>query len=272
MTEAFSGWLYEAGIGENCAALIENGELIKIRIERESGSLRVGAIADAKFAKQWVAGRSGLVELPDGREALLQPLPAGLTEGATVRIEITRQAIQERRGQYKRAKARPAVGDIELADGMSLLEEMEASGLPMMQVHSHDEDRLGAYGWHELLEQAATGRVDFEGGSLLIAITPAMTVIDVDGLLVPVELAKRAAKEIALTLGRLDITGNIGVDFPTLEAKVDRNIVAAIFDEHMVGDCERTAINGFGFMQIIRRKLRPSVPEIMQANRATRVC
>ena len=91
--------------------------------------------------------------------------------------------------------------------------------------------------------------------------------IDVDGPLAPFELAKRAAKEIALALARFDISGNIGVDFPTLQAKAERAAVTAIFDDYMTANCERTAINGFGFMQIVSRKLRPSVLEIMQANR-----
>lgn len=268
MTEPFSGWLYESGIGENRAALIKNDELVRMRIEREGAGLRMGAIVEAKFSMQWVAGRSGIVTLPDGREALLQPLSKGLTEGALVRIEIVREAIQEKRGQYKRAKARPAHDETALSDGVTLWEEINNSEFAVINIHAHDSDRLGELGWHEAIEQAETGRVDFDGGSLLVVSTPAMTVIDVDGPLPPLELAKRAAKEIALTLVRLDITGNIGVDFPTLEAKADRNAAAQIFDDHMIGDCERTAINGFGFMQIVSRKTRQSMIEIMQSDRS----
>lgn len=269
MTESFSGWLYESGIGENRAALIGNGELLRMRIERKSLSARAGAVVEAKFTKQWVAGRSGIVKLSDGSEALLQPLPKGLSEGAPVRVQIVREAIQERRGQYKRAKGKPATGDIDLSDGSTLLEEILSSGSPVIEVHPHEEDRLGAYGWHEAMEQAETGKVEFDGGCLLMDSTSAMTVIDVDGPLPTVELAKRAAKEIALALRRLDISGNIGVDFPTLDMKSDRSAVGQIFDDHMIADCERTAINGFGFMQIVSRKIRPSVIEMVQANRAT---
>ncbi|GAB5487911.1 MAG: hypothetical protein Pars2KO_14810 [Parasphingorhabdus sp.] len=268
MTEPFSGWLYESGIGENRAALIDNDELVRMRIERERGGLRIGAVVEAKFAKQWVSGRSGIVALPDGREALLQPLPRGLMEGALVRIEIIREAIQEKRGQYKRAKAKPVHDDIELGEGQTLWDEIGSSEFSVTIVHAHGSDRLGESGWHEAMEQAETGRVEFDGGSLLIVSTPAMTVIDVDGLLSPLELAKRAAKQIALSLIRLDITGNIGVDFPTLEAKADRNAVAEIFDDHMIGDCERTAINGFGFMQVVSRKVRQSMIETAQMDRS----
>lgn len=267
MTEDFSGWLYEAGIGENRAALIEHGEMVRVRIEREISSQRVGAVLDAKFSKLWVAGQSGIVTLPSGQEALLQPLPNGLTEGAEVRVELIRQAITEKHGQYKRAKVKPAAPGAQLQAGLSLLQELKAGEFPVRPVDPHQDDLLRQYGWHGVLEQADTGHVDFDGGSLLISLTPAMTVIDVDGPLPAIELAKRAAKEIAHSLTRLDITGNIGVDFPTLEAKAERNAVVQIFDDQMSGNCERTAINGFGFMQIISRKVRPSVLEILQSQR-----
>ncbi len=247
---------------------LEHGKLAQIRIERADGRARAGAVVDAKFTRQWVSGRSGIITLPDGQEALLQPLPKGLTEGSMVRVEIVRAAMTERGGQAKRARARPAEADSPLNDGPDLMAEINDAGLPVRQVHAHDEDVLSRHGWHEAVEQAETGRIDFEGGSLLVSLTPAMTLFDVDGPLAPFELAKRAAKEIALALVRFDISGNIGIDFPTLQAKAERAAVTAIFDEYMTGNCERTAINGFGFMQIVSRKLRPSLLEILQANRS----
>ncbi len=268
MADFANGWLYEAGIGENRALRLENDALVQIRVERANGSARAGALVDAKFTQQWVAGKSGIVTLPDGQEALLQPLPRGLTEGSMVRVEIVRAAMIERGGQAKRAKARPAEMDSSLNDGRDLLAEISAAGIPVKQVHAHEADHFGQHGWHEAIEQAEAGRIDFDSGSLLVSLTPAMTLIDVDGPLAAFDLAKRAAKEIALALVRFDIAGNIGVDFPTLEAKTERAAVTSIFDEYMTANCERTAINGFGFMQIVSRKVRPSVPEIMQANRS----
>lgn len=269
MAEVAHGWLYEAGIGENRALRLEHGELAQVRVERADGRARPGAVVDAKFTRQWVAGKSGIVTLPDGQEALLQPLPAGATEGSMVRVEIVRAAISERGGQAKRAKARPAEADSALRDGPDLLAELAASDLPVRQTHAHEEDVLARHGWHEAMEQAETGRIDFEGGNLLVSLTPAMTLFDVDGPLAPFELAKRAGREVARALVRFDVRGNIGVDFPTLQAKAERSAVTAIFDDHMTANCERTAINGFGFLQIVSRKSGPSVLEILQASRAT---
>lgn len=259
-----SGWLYEAGIGENRALLIADGEAVQMRIERDDQQIVAGAIVDGKFTRQWVAGQSGIVTLASGEEILLQPLASGVTEGARVRVEITRPALSEQAGQHKRAKARPAAANAILSDGPSLLDEIGADGLPLRQVHSHEADLLGQYNWHEWMEQAQTGQISFDGGMLLISLTPAMVVIDVDGPLTAPELANRAAREIALALVRLDIGGNIAVDFPTLTTKAQRSAVAVTFDQYFTGQGERTAINGFGLMQIIRRKTRRSALEIAQ--------
>lgn len=261
-----NGWLYEAGIGENRALRVADGELIAVRVERDRRGAKLGSIVDAQFTELWVVGRSGIVTLESGEQCLLQPLPKGLTEGAPVRVEIVREALDEKGGQSKRAKARPTADDSALETGPSLLDTIEASGEPVRTVQAHEPDMLAAFGWNEAIEQAETGWIDFDGGSLLMSLTPAMTVIDVDGPLAPFELAKRAAKEVALALTRFDIGGSIGVDFPTLTAKAERTEVSTIFDNHMTGKCERTAINGFGLMQVVARKTGASILEVMQAD------
>jgi len=267
LTDSETGWFYEAGIGENRAILLEQGVLVAARLERHGDSAKAGAIVDAKFQSQWVAGRSGIIALENGEEVLLQPLPKGLTEGAIVRVEIVREAMAERGGQSKRAKAKPVSGTPSRMPAPQLLEDLNITKYDVRQVHPHDDDIFAQYGWHDALEQADSGLVAFDGGNLLISLTPAMTVIDVDGPLPPLELAKRAAGEIARALSRLQLTGSIAVDFPTLQSKADRNAVCAIFDEQMTGNCGRTAINGFGLMQIVSRKVRPSISEIIQSDR-----
>ena len=42
-------WLYEAGIGEARAALVDDGAIVEARIERESEGPRVGAIVAARL-------------------------------------------------------------------------------------------------------------------------------------------------------------------------------------------------------------------------------
>ena len=106
--------------------------------------------------------------------------------------------------------------------------------------------------------------IDFPGGELRMSLTPAMTLFDVDGFLPPVELAMAGAEAAADAIRRLDIGGSIGIDLPTLPSREDRLRAVAALDAVLPRPFERTAVNGFGFLQVIRRRERRSLPELMQ--------
>jgi hypothetical protein len=89
-----------------------------------------------------------------------------------------------------------------------------------------------------------------------------MTMIDVDGWLAPAQLAQVAAWAAARAIRRLDISGSIGIDFPTLGAKQARREVDQVLDEFLTKPSERTAINGFGFVQVVRPRSRASLVEL----------
>lgn len=255
-------WLYEAGIGEARAALVEDGAIVEARIDRDDGRLKAGKVAIARLTRK--AGRAGRGEVElEGGTALLAPVPPGITEGAPLTVEIIREAIPER-GNPKLPLARPADGPPCAAP--SLLEALEKSGEPVRAVPPHGPDLLEEAGWSELLEQAETGLVPFPGGLLRIALTPAMTVIDVDGDLAPAELAVRGATAAGQAIRRFDIGGSIGLDLPTLPDKRARQAAAEALDAALPQPFERTAVNGFGFLQIVRRRVRPSLMELVQSD------
>ncbi|MES2288822.1 MAG: ribonuclease E/G [Pseudomonadota bacterium] len=261
-------WLYEAGIGEARAALVEDGEVIEALIEPDTSVWRAGAIANAQLIEILMPGRRGVARLDDGTEALVEPLAREWTQGARVRVEIVREAIAEPRNP-KRAKARPAV-DAALKAGPHLRDRIAASGIPVADCLPHGEDRLEAAGWSEVLASAQSGRVEFEGGTLLIEPTAAMTVIDIDGYLPPASLAFAAAEAAARAIRRFGIAGSIGIDFPTLGNRDERQTAAERFDAGLPQPFERTAINGFGLMQVIRPRLRASLIEQLRAGPAAR--
>jgi hypothetical protein len=125
-------------------------------------------------------------------------------------------------------------------------------------------NELAKLGWDDLVEQARSGIVGFEGGELRIVPTPAMTLIDVDGHLPPEELAMIGARQAAKAIRRLDIGGSIGIDLPTVGSKALRLAAAAAVDALLAQPFERTAINGFGFVQIVRPRQRASLLELAQ--------
>ncbi len=254
--------LIEFGIGETRALVLEHGDVVEAHVERAGDGLRCGDVWDARLTTILLTGRRGIIHA-GVHEALLEPLPPALTEGALVRVEITREALPEA-GRPRLAKVRVAgaPGTIPgpVSAGPSLAARLQARGFACRTLPRHGPDELEAAGWSEAVETAATGHVTFEGGLLTISPTPAMTVIDVDGPLPPPELARRAAVAATQAIRRFDITGSIGIDFPGTDRAV-RLELAALLDKHLPAPFERTAVNGFGFVQIVRPRQRASLIE-----------
>ena len=251
-------WLYEEGIGENRAILVERGEIIEAAIELP-GAVAAGAILPARLTKVMVPGRRGLAWLQSGGDAIVEPLPVTLTEGAAFNAEIVREAIPEA-GRAKLARAQPTEAAPRPAPTL-------AERIGPHDVHpSHGPDLFEQAGWSELLEEASTGEIAFAGGALRMSLTPAMTLFDVDGSLPPAELAVAGARAAARAIRRFGLGGSIGVDLPTLGDRAERQAAAAAFDSLLPQPFERTAVNGFGFLQVVRRRERLSVPEILQAD------
>ena len=250
-------WLIERGIGETRAALVENGEIIEARIELE-GVVSSGSVMSARLASPGTNGRNAIVISEGGSEYLLPRGAPGVTQGATLSIEVTRAAIPGHE-PWKRPLARltdkahclvPPLGD----------RLQPARHLPFPA----RADELDEAGWDDLIDQAGTGVVAFAGGELRISATPAMTLIDVDGYLSPEDLAVLGAAEAARAIRRLDIGGSIGIDLPTSGSKDARHAAAAAIDQVVPHPFERTAVNGFGFVQVVRPRTRASLVELAQ--------
>jgi hypothetical protein len=256
-------WLCEAGIGEVRAALVVDGVILDARVEREGG-VRAGSVRRARLTRITTPGRRGLVAFDDG-EAVLEPLPEGVAEGGRLLVEIVREPIPET-GRPKQARARAAAAGASPCDGPDLAAQLVATGRPVVTLPAHGADRLEAAGWSELIEEATSGAIDFPGGALRLSVTPAMALFDVDGALPPAALALAGAQAAARAIRRMDIGGSIGIDLPTVSDKAVRQAVAAAVDAILPQPFERTAVNGFGFLQIVRRRTRASLPELLAAD------
>lgn len=254
-------WLIEEGIGEERAVLVRNEQIIATR-HRWPEELQCGTITDAQLIHRRSGSSRGVISFSGGQQALVRRLPANACEGASYRVRVTRPAMHEH-GRSKWAQA-------EIAD---LPEAPPASLATSLAAESHETKivrRIPSHWWEDAVTDALAAGRAFPGGSISLFPTPAMTLIDVDGDLPPRQLALSAVEPVVEAIARMDIGGNIGIDFPTLPSKEDRrNIDKALSDALAGWPHERTAMNGFGFVQIIARLERVSLLHRAQHQRAT---
>ncbi len=241
-------WHFEHGIGELRGLLIGGGAILAAKLQWP-GELIAGDVHPARLTTKKASARRGTVMLENGSEALVDHLPGGLNEGARGYVRVSRSSIAER-GRLKLAQARWIRSDAAAPE--------PSSDVPI--AHSKPLDGFAAGDWEEVWHTASSGNLAFSGGEILCSVTPAMTVIDIDGDLPPRELALAAIPAIAQALMWLGIGGSIGIDFPTLEAKADRRAVDEALSTALVDwPHERTAMNGFGFAQLVAKLEGPSL-------------
>ncbi len=249
-------WIVEVGIGETRAVLVEGARIVEARIELE-GVVPAGTVIMARLVNGGQAGRNAVARDEAGQEYLLPQAPKGISQGGALSIEVTRAAFPGVE-PWKRPMARwtnsPAF------PAPTLAERLDGATIAFPAPH----DPLEQAGWSDLIEEARSGTVAFAGGTLRISPTPAMTLIDVDGALAPEELAPRGASAAASAIRRLAIGGSIGIDLPTVRNKAARLAQDAAIDAMLPRPFERTGVNGFGFVQIVRPRTGPSLVELAQ--------
>ena len=239
-------WLIERGIGETRAVLVEGGKILEARVLRD-GIVQAGTVLAARLK----ATGHPAVAATGSDEYLLPKGAPGVPQGSSLSIEVTREAIGGPEA-WKRPLAR-------MTDEAPRAAPMPAGRDVAFPGH---RDELDDTGWSDLLDEARSGIIRFAGGELRVSPTPAMTLIDVDGTLAPADLAIAGARAAALAIRRHSIGGSIGIDLPTIGGKAARHAAAEAVDAALPQPFERTAVNGVGFLQIVRPRRHASLFEL----------
>jgi hypothetical protein len=283
--------LWDKGPGEIRAALVDADRLVAFRIIRLVGGatgMAPGTVYTGRITQK-MASRKALITVGVGEDGLLSPCP-DVPEGALISVQMVRPPLPEP-GRWKRAKFSPVdapalaqlgrhpgsepwvkavkqmamdVEAIRCADPTTAneLAAVLGSDAPPILV---DPAAIDDADFDLLIEQAVSGEFPIPGGMLSIERTRAMTMIDIDGTGDALTVNQAAATCIPELLRLLDIGGPIGIDFVSLASRAERQLIDNILAKTSaaLGPNERTAINGFGFCQIIRPRHHPSVPEIL---------
>jgi ribonuclease G len=238
---------FDASPGEARALLFENGNPVELHIQR-SGQVTLGSVCEGRILTK--AAAHDYVRLTGGQEIIVSP-KSNLAEGALIRAEIVREQMCEP-GEVKLAVARPCDADL-----IDTADQWQATlGARADRVVDYD----AAFDDH--FDLALAGRSNVGGVTLWFERTKAGLVFDVDGQGDPLAINRVAAVEVARLLRLFQVGGAAMIDFVGMDSKAARLDVAAAFDAASAADLrgfERTAINGYGLMQVIRAHPRPSL-------------
>lgn len=239
---------FDESPGEIRALLFEEGQAVEYH-SRRALHAALGTIADARLISR--QGPRSFLMLANGDELLL-PAPLTESEGARIRVEVIRERMSGP-GDIKMAVVRRS--DDELRT-ISLGDWRDAMAARADHIISAPE------AFDDVEALALAGHVVSEGVTLWFERTKAGLVFDVDGFGDALAANLVAAREIARLLRLFQVGGAALVDFITLDSKAARLAIAEAFDEASAADprpFERTGLNGFGLMQIIRPRVRASL-------------
>jgi hypothetical protein len=234
--------------GERRAAFVENGNIVEIHIQRDA----LWALGECGAGRIDRKTPSGAYVIADDNSELLLRSKMGAPEGARIMFEVTREAIAEpgrnkppevilREGVCEPLMGKDALWDARMASlGQSIIKASIAEGFDI----------------------AIAGQSQVGDVTISFQRTKAGLVFDIDGIGDAFAINMVAATEIARLLRLYQVGAMVLIDFVSMESKAQRTQIAEAFDAASVLDprpFERTAINGYGMMQVVRARPRPSV-------------
>ncbi len=240
--------------GETRAVVYEGGEAAELHILRD-GALQAGDIAEARIIEHSAVG--WFAESSAGETLLIRD-KAQMALGTRVNVEIIRAAISQP-GQIK-----CALGQIS--------DDLPRQRDPIAKLLGRGRQIDPPADFDAAFDDAEAGFASFGVATLWFERTKAGLIIDVDG---PESSANlEAAVAVARILRLYQIGGAVMVDFISTESKAARNAIAEAFDVASASDpraYERTSVNGFGLLQIIRPQTGPSLLDQLYGTNRTQL-
>ncbi len=234
--------------GERRASVVENGNIVEIHIQRDA----LWALGEYGAGRVDRKTPSGTYVIADDNSELLLRGKMGAPEGARILFEVTREAIAEpgrnkppeiilREGVCEHLMGKDALWDARMASlGQSVINASIAEGFDV----------------------AISGQSHVGDITISFQRTKAGLVFDIDGIGDAFAINMIAATEIARLLRLYQVGAMVLIDFVSMESKAQRTQVAEAFDAASLADprpFERTAINGYGMMQVVRARPRLSI-------------
>jgi ribonuclease G len=253
--------LRDAAPGEDRWALVEAEHVVELHVRRD-GQAIAGETGTARLTS---TGAGGNFLIDENDSTILLRNRVSVPEGSAIPYRITRSAIAEP-GHIKSAEAvllepdapsmsRDAAWQASIAHGRDDLNFDTPK--PANLSHLFDPILVGA---------VQSGPMEKNGAMISFERTKAGLIFDVDGTGNAVAINCAAATEIARLLRLYQVGGSVLIDFISMANKGERLAVGEAFDAASVTDprpYERTAINGFGLLQIVRPRPRPSVIDMI---------
>lgn len=234
--------------GERRAAFVENGNIVEIHIQRDA----LWALGECGAGRIDRKTPSGAYVIADDNSELLLRSKMGAPEGARIMFEVTREAIAEP-GRNKPPEIILREGVCEPLMGKDALWEARVASLGPSAINASIAEGF---------DVAIAGQSQRGDVTISFQRTKAGLVFDIDGIGDAFAINMVAATEIAHLLRLYQVGAMVLIDFVSMESKAQRTQIAEAFDAASVADprpFERTAINGYGMMQVVRARPRPSV-------------
>lgn len=234
--------------GERRAAVVENGNIVEIHIQRDAlwalGECGVGRI-DRKTP-------SGAYVVADDGSTLLLRSKINQPDGARISFQLTREAIAEP-GRHKPPEILLRDSVTSPLIGKDALWDARIASLGQSAMNAPTADGF---------DVAIAGQSHVGDVSISFQRTKAGLVFDIDGIGDAFAINMGATTEVARLLRLYQVGAIALIDFVSMESKAQRTQIAEAFDAASLADprpFERTAINGYGMMQVVRARPRPSV-------------